>query len=145
MSSEIIKEIHQDNRGYLATFPFVSARCLMSFNDRAGTLRGLHFREPPEEKLVLCMNGSVYDVILDLETGEWFPLYMATGIPRYVGKGFAHGFQTLEDDTQLFYVISETYEPDLSKGIRFDSFGIKWPLPIAEISKKDDELPYLSG
>jgi len=110
-------------------------------------LRGLHFREPPEEKLVLCTKGSIYDITVDLETGEWFPLYMPSNqircIPRFISKGFAHGFQSLEDHTEVFYVLSELYYPDLAKGIRYDSFGIKWPLAVVGLSDRDRELPLM--
>ena len=145
MSLVTTRETHKDNRGFLATFPFVSAQCNISVTNLAGTLRGLHYREPPEEKLVLCTRGAIYDIIVDLKTGEWSPLYMPNNrmrcVPRYVGKGFAHGFQALEDYTEVFYVVSETYDEESSKGIRYDSFGIKWPLAVIGLSEKDNELP----
>jgi len=146
MSLVTTSETHRDHRGFFTSFPFESKQCNISFSDHAGTLRGLHYREPPEEKLVLCVKGSVLDIIVDLNTGEWLPLYMSNSkcIPRYVGKGYAHGFQTLEDNVEIFYVVSETYDLELSKGIRYDSFNIKWPLPVTGISSKDNELPHLS-
>ena len=144
MSLPIISETHRDPRGLVATFPFVSAQCNSPFTAFAGTLRGLHYRDPAEEKVVLCVRGAIYDVIVDLKTGEWFPLYMAAGYtPRYVRKGFAHGFQALEDDTEVFYVLSELYDPEAERGYRYDSFGIKWPLPPRHVSVKDNALPYL--
>ena len=137
----------QDDRGFSHAIPFESKQCYLSITNLAGTLRGLHYREPPEEKLVLCTKGSIYDVIVNLETGEWSPLYLPSNqircIPRFIGKGFAHGFQALEDHTEVFYILSETYYPDLSKGIRYDSFGIKWPLAVIGLSERDRELPVM--
>lgn len=144
MSSTITNRTHLDNRGYVRTVPFASAQIIMSYTDHAGILRGLHYREPPEEKLVLCRRGSIYDVTVNLETGEWFPLYMGNeGMPRLVKKGFAHGFQTLEDCTEVFYVVSELYDPDSQRGIRYDSYGIKWPLAVLGVSERDRELPLM--
>ena len=139
--------IQKDDRGFSHALRFESKQVYLSVTTLAGTLRGLHFREPPEEKLVLCTKGSIYDITVNLETGEWFPLYMPSNqircIPRFISKGFAHGFQSLEDHTEVFYVLSELYYPDLAKGIRYDSFGIKWPLAVVGLSDRDRELPLM--
>lgn len=124
------------------------AQCSISFNKRAGTLRGMHYQEPPkaEEKLVRCTMGAIYDVIIDLRPEsatcrEWFSLEMSSSnrLMLYVPQGFAHGFQTLDDNTEVLYQISEHYAPELAGGVRWDdpAFGIKWPLPVVEISDKD--------
>jgi dTDP-4-dehydrorhamnose 3,5-epimerase len=126
----------EDHRGHFVSFPFVSAQVNLSFTKYAGTVRGLHYREPLEEKMVLCTRGSIYDITVDLETGEWFPLYMGSS-PRFIPKGFAHGFQALEDNTEVFYVVSESYDPLCERGIRYDSFGVKWPLAVINLSSKD--------
>jgi dTDP-4-dehydrorhamnose 3,5-epimerase len=146
MSSTTTSQTHRDHRGLFTSLPFVSAQVNISFTKHSGTLRGLHYREPFEEKLVLCTGGSIYDVIVDLETGEWLPLYMTSkvrNIPRFVPKGFAHGFQALEDNTEVFYVVSETYDPEACRGIRFDSFGIRWPIFPTGLSERDNELPLM--
>ena len=147
MSLTITRGIQRDDRGFSYSIPFVSAQCYLSVTTLAGTLRGLHFREPPEDKLILCTRGAIYDVMVDLKTGEWFPLYLPSSrmrcIPRFIEKGYAHGFQALEDYTEVFYILSETYDPDLAKGIRYDSFGIKWPLAVTGLSERDRELPVM--
>ena len=146
MLSTITSQTHRDRRGLFTSLPFVSAQVDISFTRFAGTLRGLHYRDPFEEKLVLCTGGSIYDVIVGLKTGEWLPLYMSSREichPRFVPKGFAHGFQALEDNTEVFYVVSELYDPECSRGIRFDSYGIRWPLPVQRLSETDDGLPRL--
>jgi dTDP-4-dehydrorhamnose 3,5-epimerase len=159
-------EPHEDARGFFArTFcarefgeqglarSFV--QCSISLNRMQGTLRGLHYQRPPacESKLVRCTAGALYDVIVDLR--EDSPTYRQhlgvelTGKNRralYVPEMFAHGFQTLEPDTEVFYQISEYYAPEASTGLRHNDprLGIQWPLPIATISEKDANWPLLS-
>lgn len=124
------------------------AQCNISYNKRKGTLRGMHYQAEPksEAKLVRCTRGAIYDAIIDLrpESATYFRWIAAelTGESRkmlYIPKGFAHGFQTIEDDTEVFYQMSEPYAPELAKGIRWDdpAFGIKWPLKEKIISQKD--------
>ena len=119
-----------------------------SQNVSRGTLRGMHFQAPPhaEVKLVRCLTGAIYDVIVDLSPGsatyrQWrgFELSAANMRQLYIPKGFAHGFQTLEDDSEIDYLISEFYAPEASNGVRFDdsTFAIQWPLPVTVISDKD--------
>ena len=117
-----------------------------------GTVRGMHFqREPHQEvKLVRCLSGAICDVIVDLRPAsstfrQWraFTLSDDNGHQLYIPKGFAHGFQTLCDDVQVNYLISEFYAPDASSGVRHDdpAFGIIWPLPVEAISEKDTRWP----
>jgi len=123
-----------------------------SFSRLRGTLRGMHFQRPPfgEVKVVTCTRGAVWDVIVDLRPDSptyrrWqgFELTAGNGRRLYVPKGFAHGFQTLEPDTEVGYLISEFHVPDASSGVRFDdpAFGIGWPLPVAALSARDAEWP----
>lgn len=124
------------------------AQCSVSFNRQKGTLRGLHYQnEPyPEAKLVRCCSGSIYDVILDLRPTspsyrEWFAVELTAANHKmvYVPQGFAHGFQTLADETEVFYQISESYRPELAGGVRWDDpqFAIKWPVREPIISERD--------
>ena len=123
-----------------------------SYNRARGTLRGMHFQVAPhrEVKLVRCIAGAIFDVIIDLRADspsylEWegFELSAENGRTLYVPEGFAHGFQTLADDTHVLYAISHPYVPEASAGVRHDdpAFGIAWPLPVAAISDKDAAWP----
>jgi dTDP-4-dehydrorhamnose 3,5-epimerase len=114
------------------------SQCSLSRNTRAGTLRGLHFQTEPhaETKLVRCTRGAIFDVIVDLRTeseteGEWLGVELSSsdGTALYVPKGFAHGFQTLVDETEVFYTMSDPYVPEASTGVRWDdpTLGIEWP------------------
>jgi dTDP-4-dehydrorhamnose 3,5-epimerase len=128
-----------------------------SFNERAGTLRGLHYQAEPyaEVKLVRCTRGAVFDVIVDLRSqsptfGRWVGVELTASNRRsvHVPAGFAHGFQTLEDDTELCYLISERYRPELARGIRWDDprLAITWPSCEQRIiSERDRALPTLDG
>ncbi len=128
----------------------------LSSNLSKGTLRGMHFQRAPYEevKLVRCVKGAIWDVILDLRPAsptylKWqgFELSAANGRQLYIPKGFAHGFQTLEDESEIFYLISEFYEPSASSGVRHDDprFAIDWPLPVSVISDKDRGWPDFSA
>ncbi len=119
-----------------------------SFSAKKGTLRGMHYQTPPhtEVKVVSCVSGGIYDVIVDLRPGsptyrKWqaFELSAENGRQLYVPAGFAHGFQTLTDDALLNYLISAFYEPSASTGVSYDdpSLGITWPLPVSVISERD--------
>lgn len=128
------------------------AQANLSTNHRAGTLRGLHLARSPaqEGKLVRCQRGCAWDVIVDLRRGSptWLQ-HVAIELDArrhnavWVPPGFAHGFQTLEDDTEIVYLMSEAYRPELATGVRFDdpAFGIVWPLPISAISPRDRDAP----
>lgn len=156
-------EQRQDSRGLFArTFcaqefsahglkPTI-AQCNLAFNYKKGTLRGMHYQVPPatEVKLVRCTNGAIYDVIIDMRPES--PTYLShigvelTAENRrtlYVPEMFAHGYQTLTDSAEVAYQMSEFYAPDYQYGLRYDdpAFGIKWPLPVSEISDKDTCWP----
>ena len=128
----------------------------LSFSARKGTLRGMHYQREPrsEAKLVRCIRGAILDVIIDIRPDSptyrrWqeFELSSANGHQLYIPKGFAHGFQTLSDDVEVNYLISTPYAPELATGIRYDdpTFGISWPLAVAEISEKDLRWPDFSS
>lgn len=123
-------------------------QCNISFNKKKGTLRGMHYQIKPyeEAKLVRCTKGSIYDVIIDLRPRsktfrEWLAVKLSQKNYKslYIPEGFAHGFQTLEDNTEVFYQMSEVYAPSYARGIRWDdpAFKISWPLKHMIISKKD--------
>ena len=127
-------------------------QCNLSYNKKKGTLRGMHYQVPPyeEAKLVSCMRGALYDVIIDLREGsptscQWFAVELTAENYKlvYVPEGFAHGFQTLEDDTVVFYQMSEFYHPECARGVRWDTpaVGIKWPIKNHIISAKDRQFP----
>jgi dTDP-4-dehydrorhamnose 3,5-epimerase len=131
-----------------AGLPTAFVQHSISRNARKGTVRGLHFQKPPheEDKIVRVSRGAIFDVIVDLRPAsptyrkwEGFELSVSNDRELYVPKGFAHGFQTLADDTEVHYLISPGYEPGAGSGVRFDdpAFGIAWPLPVASISEKD--------
>jgi dTDP-4-dehydrorhamnose 3,5-epimerase len=128
----------------------------VSVNPEAGTLRGMHYQEPPhaEVKLVRCVRGAIYDVIIDLRPDS--PSYLDwTGVELspaklemlYVPEGFGHGFITLKPDSEVNYLVSAAYAPGAGRGVRYDdpAFGIKWPGTITRISTQDKSWPLLSG
>lgn len=129
----------------------------LSFNDRKGTLRGMHFQEKPaaEAKLIRCTRGAIFDAIIDLRPDSstfkrWVGVELTAENRRalYVPEGFAHGYQTLEVDTETFYLVSEYYTPSAESGVRWDdpAFGIRWPDPgSAFVSKKDRAWPNFTG
>lgn len=127
-------------------------QCSISFNKRRGTLRGMHFQVPPfaETKLVRCTRGAIYDVVLDLRReSATFKLWVAATLTAenrdmlYVPKGCAHGFLTLEDDTEVFYQMSEVYDAASSRGVRWNDpeFGITWPEKVEVIADRDRTYP----
>jgi len=153
----------EDERGFLArTFdqkeleahglnPRV-VQCNISFNKKKGILRGMHYQIAPyeEAKLVRCTRGAIYDVIIDLRPEsptfkQWIAVELTAENRRmlYVPEGFAHGFQTLEDNTEVFYQMSEFYHPECARGVRWDDpvFGIEWPDDERIISARDQQYP----
>jgi dTDP-4-dehydrorhamnose 3,5-epimerase len=128
------------------------AQCSISFNKQRGTLRGMHYQDAPyeEDKLVQCTRGALYDVLIDLRiTSSTFKQHVAEVLTAdnrhilYVPKGVAHGFITIEDDTEVSYQISEFYSPEHARGVRWDdpAFGIDWPLEVRVISERDRRYP----
>ena len=127
-----------------------TVQCNISFNKKKGTLRGMHYQVAPyeEAKLVSCTSGVIYDVIIDLRPDsptycQWFSIEPTAHYKMlYIPKGFAHGFQTLENNTVVFYQMSEFYHPECARGVRWDdpAFGIKWPLSVKIISEKDKKF-----
>ncbi len=131
------------------------AQCNTSSNNKKGTLRGMHYQAAPhqEAKLVRCTMGAIYDVIVDLRLDsptfkQWLAVELTAEnrLMLYVPAKFAHGFQTLQDNTELFYQMSEFYYPELARGARWDdpAFGIKWPWPNPIMSDRDKSYPFLS-
>ena len=132
------------------------AQCGISYNARKGTLRGMHFQRAPHEesKLVRCTAGAIYDVIVDLRRQsptfrKWFAVELTAENRRmlYVPEGFAHGFETLTDGTEVFYQISQFHHPQSAAGARWDdpAFGIRWPWPPAVISPRDRQYEDFTG
>jgi len=127
-------------------------QCNVSCNTRRGTLRGLHWQaEPhPEGKLVRCTSGAIFDVAVDLRAGSptlhrWVgtELTARNGRALYIPPGFAHGFQTLADDSEIFYQMTEVFHDALARGARWDdpAFRIAWPLPAGSMSDRDRAWP----
>ena len=129
-------------------------QCSISFNKKKGTLRGIHYQVKPyeEAKLVRCLSGAAYDVVVDMRVGsesyrEWMALEISGDNRRqlYIPEGCAHGFQTLVDHTEIIYQMSEYYHHEYAYGLRWDDdlLQIKWPLSNPILSKKDKTYPYL--
>lgn len=127
-------------------------QCNVSFNAKKGTLRGMHYQTAPfeEVKCVTCTRGAIFDVIIDLRPDsetfrqwEWVILDEENRKMLYVPRGFAHGFLTLVDNTEVFYQMSEFYAPEYARGVRWDdpAFGIVWPGEVTAISEKDTQYP----
>ncbi|GAB4425047.1 MAG: dTDP-4-dehydrorhamnose 3,5-epimerase [Chloroflexi bacterium OHK40] len=128
----------------------------LSYNHTSGTLRGMHYQKAPyaETKLVRCVRGAIFDVIIDIRPDSptykrWIGVELTAENRRalYVPEGFAHGFQTLTDDCEIMYQVSQVYTPGAEGGIRYNdpSFGIQWPLPVSVISEKDAAWPDFAG
>lgn len=131
-------------------------QCNLSYNKLKATLRGMHYQTAPyqEAKLVSCTKGSIYDVIIDLRPeSSTFRRHLGVRLSAedhdmlYVPEGFAHGFLTLEDDTTVFYQMSEFYTPGSARGVRWNdpTFGIDWPEMVQVISERDAHYPDFSG
>ena len=149
----------EDERGFFArTFckdefkkhgiDFSCVQCNISYNKKKGTLRGMHYQAAPheEEKIVSCIRGAIFDVIVDIRTDsatykKWYgtELSAKNHAMLYVPKGFAHGFQTLSANSEVFYMMSEYYHPECASGIRWDEpeLNIKWPMKPKVITEKD--------
>ena len=160
-------ELRSDDRGFFArsycsdefaaqglTAPL--RQCSVSYNVRKGTLRGLHYQAAPHEehKLVRCTAGAVFDVIVDIRPhsrhyNRWFGIELTAQNHRalYVPAGFAHGFITLSDDAEVYYMISVPYSPEHAQGFRWSdpAFGIQWPLSPGVISPRDAAYPLLDS
>jgi len=156
-------ELREDERGFFARtwcehegaergLNLHVAQCNLSFNKKQGTLRGLHYQAEPfqEAKLVRCTHGAIYDVIVDLRPHspsfkQHFAAVLSAGNRRalYVPEGCAHGFQTLEDDTEVFYQMSAPYSADHARGVRWDdpAFGITWPQAERIMADRDRTYP----
>jgi dTDP-4-dehydrorhamnose 3,5-epimerase len=128
----------------------------ISHNKISGTVRGMHFQLPPYEdaKLVGCTKGKVFDVVIDIRINsstymQWEAVELSdkNGISLLIPNGFAHGFQTLEDETELLYCHSNLYKIECESGInpRDPMVNISWPLPITLISEKDKNRPFIKG
>ena len=160
-------EPRHDDRGFFArTFcarefdahglkPVV-AQCNLSFNHRKGTLRGMHYQLPPaaESKLIRCTRGAIYDVIIDMRpNSSTFGQHVGVELSAenrfalYVPELFAHGYQTLEDSSEIVYQVGEFYAGEHERGLRYDdpAFRIEWPLPVTELSAKDASWPLFQG
>lgn len=156
-------EKKEDNRGFFArTFckrefgeyglKTDYAQCNLSLTKKAGCIRGMHYQTSPNEevKLVRCIKGAIYDVIIDLRHdsltyGEWIGVELTSYNYRmlYVPEGFAHGFQSLTDDTEVYYFVSQFYAPESERGLRYNDpvFNIEWPMDVTVISDKDRNWP----
>lgn len=128
------------------------AQCNVSFNTRKGTLRGMHYQAAPhaEAKLVRCTQGAVYDVVVDLRPQsptfkQWIGVELTAANRRmmYIPEGCAHGFLTLQDESEIFYQMSEFYHAESARGVRWNdpAFGITWPRPVEVISERDRSYP----
>ena len=160
-------EPHRDDRGFFARMycaeefranGLVSTvvQGNVSVSNRSGTMRGLHYQAAPaaETKLVRCVRGAIYDVIVDVRPDS--PTYLRhVGVELtaenrraiYVPRGFAHGCVSLLDDTEIHYLVSEPYAPGHERGLRYDdpALGIEWPIDVEVISEKDSAWPLLSA
>ncbi len=156
---------HEDHRGRFMRawcarefaehgLDFLPVQANLGFNLLKGTVRGMHFQEAPalEAKLVRCTRGAVFDVVIDLRPdsrsyGQWYgaELSAENGRMLYVPGLCAHGYQTLEEGTEVFYMTSQFYTPSAAQGVRFDdpAFGIRWPLAATAISQQDLNWPLI--
>jgi dTDP-4-dehydrorhamnose 3,5-epimerase len=160
-------ERHEDERGFFARswcrrefeargLNATLAQCSISYTKARGTVRGMHYQSAPwaEAKLVRCTRGAIHDVVLDVRAeaptyGQWVAVRLSADDRRmlYVPEGMAHGFQTLADDTEVFYQISEFHHPEAARGVRWDdpACGIEWPLAPAIVSARDAGWPPLGA
>jgi dTDP-4-dehydrorhamnose 3,5-epimerase len=158
---------HQDERGRFMRawcakefaeheVHFVPVQANMGLSLRKGTTRGMHYQTEPalEAKLVRCTRGAIFDVVLDLRPaspsyGKWFgtELSAENGRMLYLPEGCGHGYQTLQDDTEMHYMASAYYTPEAARGVRFDdpAFHIQWPLGVTVISEQDRNWPLVQG
>jgi dTDP-4-dehydrorhamnose 3,5-epimerase len=156
-------ECRHDERGFFARtwcqhefaakgLPPQWVQCNISFSRQRGTLRGMHYQAPPyeEAKLVRCTMGAIYDVIIDLRAKsptfrQWLAVELTADNRRmlFIPQGFAHGFQTLAHDTEVFYQMSQFYAPEYARGVRWDdpAFRVWWPAEKRIISERDRGFP----
>ena len=154
---------HQDERGFFARafcrrefaeagLEIEVAQCSLSHTRHRGTLRGLHFQAAPyaEDKLIRCVRGRIFDVIVDLRRDSSsflnhvaIELTEMNGRALYVPRGLAHGFQTLEDNSTVFYQMSQFYEPGAGRGVRWNdpTFRIQWPIATPQLNERDASYP----
>lgn len=127
-----------------------------SFTQQSGTIRGMHFQKPPfsEIKLLRCIAGAIFDVVVDMREDsptrwQWFGIELSAVNRKmlYIPEGFAHGFETLQDNTELIYHHSQLYMPGAEGGLRFDdpALAIQWPLQVRLVSERDKQHPLLKG
>jgi len=157
---------HGDNRGAFARLfcdhelsALLGERKIVQINHSIttikGTIRGLHFQHAPaaEMKIIRCLKGRVFDVAVDLRAGsktflKWHGEKLDADNAKafVIPEGFAHGFQTLEPDTELLYLHTSHYQPELERGLRYDDpcIAIEWPLPVTELSNKDREQSFIN-
>ena len=159
----IVPEIREDERGLFARVwchrefsenglnPEI-VQCSVSLNTEKGTLRGMHYQASPyqESKLIRCTRGRIFDVIIDIRANSQ-TFKQSIGIELssekrnmlYAPEGFAHGFLTLEDNTEVFYQMSQYYQPDAARGVRWNdpAFSIRWPEPVRIIKERDKNYP----
>lgn len=132
-----------------------TVQCNISYTKIKGSIRGLHYQKNPfeESKLIRCTKGKILDVVIDLrpfsktyKKYEGFELSENNHKMVYMPEGFAHGFQTLEDNTEVFYQVSQFYSPDYENGIRWNdpTFNIKWPIKVTKISQKDKNWKFFN-
>lgn len=165
LSKAFIIEIEkrEDERGFFARvlcekefeehgLSFHPVQANMASSKKSGTLRGMHYQVSPyeEAKLIRCIKGMIYDVIIDLRPEsltykQWFGVELTSDNYKmlYVPEGFAHGYQILEDDSEVFYLVSQFYHPKAERGLRYNdpTFGIKLPIEVKMISDKDKSWP----
>lgn len=156
---------HEDERGWFMrawcarefakqNLNFKPVQSNMGFSKKKGTVRGMHFQKAPEleAKLVRCIRGAIYDVVVDVRTesssyGKWYGIELSAenGRMLYVPENCAHGYQTLKDSTEIYYMTSGYYTPHLACGIRFDdpAFNIQWPIPATVVSEQDRNWPLI--
>ena len=124
----------------------------IGFSHARGTVRGLHFQEPPhaEAKLVRCTRGAIFDVVVDLRTnsptrGKWIGVELTAdnGVMVYAPEGMAHGYQTITDGAEMYYLTSARYAASSARGVRFDDprLAIEWPVPVSVVSDQDRQWP----
>jgi dTDP-4-dehydrorhamnose 3,5-epimerase len=124
----------------------------VGYSRRRGTLRGMHYQLAPhaEAKFIRCTRGAIYDVIIDLREGSptlghWYGIDLTpdNGLMLYAPEGFAHGYQALQDNTEMYYLTSASYVAAAARGVRYDdlAFGVDWPLPVSVISMADRSWP----
>lgn len=155
----IKNKISKDKRGKFLKIEkinqFQSIQRCFSYNSEVGTIRGLHFQKPPysEVKIITCITGSIFDVVVNINIKsknylKWksFILDSKDNTSLYIGRDYAHGFQTLENNTIVMYEINQVYKPTLQSGLLWNdqTLSIKWPLPLNKISKRDKTFKLLT-